>query len=390
MQRIPVAERDDWKQTALEHGFDFHSIDDDPYWDESAYYRFTLGQIEDDLEDPVEEIEKMCFAVVERAVDDEEILRRLAIPEPFWGHVAETWRRGDRNLYGRVDFSYDGHGPAKLLEYNADTPTTLYESSIFQWTWLEQAMERGLIPQGCDQFNSLHERLIDALARFGVEGILHLACARDSAEDKGTVDYIEDCARQAGLETQFLFMEDIGIDGQGRFADSDDRVITTLFKLYPWEWIMAEDFGRQVAASGVRFIEPAWKAILSNKGSMALLWEMFEGHPNLLPTYFADDPRAAALGSTYVRKPLLSREGRNVEIVRDGSVEEGTATAREGPYGAEGHVVQAFHPLAEFDGNYPMLGCWLVASEAAGLCIREDRALVTSDDARFIPHVILD
>jgi glutathionylspermidine synthase len=112
----------------------------------AAYYRFTLRQIEDDLEDPAEEIEKMCFAVVERAVNDEEVLCRLAIPEPFWNHVAETWRRRGRNLYGRVDFSYDGHGPAKLLEYNADTPTTLYESSIFQWTWLEQAMERGLIP----------------------------------------------------------------------------------------------------------------------------------------------------------------------------------------------------------------------------------------------------
>jgi glutathionylspermidine synthase len=386
MQRIPVAERDEWRKTAREHGFEFHSIDGDAYWDESAYYRFTLGEIEDDLEGPVEEIEKMCFALVERAVNDGEVLHRLAIPEPFWDHVAETWRRRDRNLYGRVDFSYDGHGPAKLLEYNADTPTTLYESSIFQWTWLEQAMERGLIPQGCDQFNSLHERLIEALGRFGIEGTLHLASARDSVEDKGTVEYIEDCARQAGLDTRFLHMEDIGIDGEGRFTDLDDRLITTLFKLYPWEWIMAEDFGRYVPASGARLIEPAWKAILSNKGLLALLWEMFEGHPNLLPAYFAADPRAETLGSSYVRKPLLSREGSNVEIVRDG----GRVLTKGGPYGAEGHVVQAFHPLAEFDGNYPMLGCWLVASRAAGLCVREDRSLVTSDDARFVPHVILD
>jgi glutathionylspermidine synthase len=141
-----------------------------------------------------------------------------------------------------------------------------------------------------------------------------------------------------------------------------------------------------VPASGARLIEPAWKAILSNKGVLALLWEMFEGHPNLLPAFFADDLRAETLGSSYVRKPLLSREGSNVEIVRDG----GTVLTKGGPYGAEGHVVQAFHPLAEFDGNYPMLGCWLVASRAAGLCVREDRALVTSDDARFVPHVILD
>ena len=74
MQRIPVAEREDWKKTAREHGFDFHTIDNDRYWDESAYYRFSLRQIEDDLEEPLEELEQMCFAVVERAVGDEEIL----------------------------------------------------------------------------------------------------------------------------------------------------------------------------------------------------------------------------------------------------------------------------------------------------------------------------
>ena len=93
--------------------------------------------------------------------------------------MADSWANGERNLYGRMDFCYDGTGPAKLLEYNADTPTSLYESSIFQWVWLEQAMEQGIVPAGADQFNSLHERLVDALGRIGVGGVLHLACARD-------------------------------------------------------------------------------------------------------------------------------------------------------------------------------------------------------------------
>ena len=386
MQRIPVAERDDWKQTAVAHGFDFHSIDNDPYWDESAYYRFTMRQIEDDLEEPTGEIERLCFEVVDRVVADESLMGKLGIPEAFWDFVAESWRRQDRNLYGRLDFSYDGTAPAKLLEYNADTPTTLYESSIFQWIWLEQAMERGLVPQGCDQFNSLHERLIAALPHLGIDTMLHVTCAGDSEEDKGTVEYVEDCARQAGLETQFLFIEDMGIDNRGQFTDLDDRPIANMFKLYPWEWIMAEDFGQHVLTSGARFFEPAWKAILSNKGLLALMWEMFEGHPNLLPAYFENDPKASALGSTYVRKPLLSREGQNITVVRDSVVD----VALDGPYGAEGYVVQAYHPLPEFDGNYAMTGCWLIASEPAGMCVREDRALITGDDSRFIPHLIFD
>ncbi len=386
MQRIPVTERPDLARAAAEHGLEFHAGQGIAGWDESAYYQFTLAQIEEDLEGPAEELEGLCFQVVERAVNDKTVLRRLGIAENFWAYVADSWRHGEKNLYGRMDLSYGGAGPAKLLEYNADTPTALYEPAVFQWEWLEQATEQGLIPDGCDQFNDLHEAVVRTIPLLGLEGLTHLACNPDIEDDKGTLEYLEECAREAGLETNILAMKDIGIDDQERFTDLDDRVITTLIKLYPWEWIMAEAFGHHVPASGVRFIEPPWKAIVSNKGLLPLLWEMFEGHPNLLPAYFEGDPGAAEIAGDCVRKPLWSRQGANIEIIADGK----TQFSSDGPYGGEDHIVQAFHPLPEFDGNYPLVGCWLVASKAVGLCIREDRALVTSKDARFVPHVILD
>lgn len=386
MERRAVRPRDNWQQVAAEHGFTFHTPDGERYWDESHAYRFTLREVEEDLEDPAEELEQMCFEVVERAVADEEVLRRLAVPEMFRGYVADSWRNGERNLYGRMDFRYDGNGPAKLYEYNADTPTALYESAIFQWVWLEQAMEQGLVPEGADQFNSLHERLIDAIGRFGVDGPLHLACARDTDEDLGTVEYLEDCARQAGLATRRMFIEDIGLSDDGRFTDTDDDPVRWLFKLYPWEWLMEEEFGSRIPGSDTQFIEPGWKAVLSNKGLLALLWEMFEGHPNLLPTFFEDDPKAASLGGRYVRKPLLSREGANIAFVENGR----TVMDFDGPYGAEGFVRQAVAPLPSFEGRRPMCGVWLVASEPAGMCIREDEGDITTDDACFVPHFILD
>ena len=386
MERRAVRPRDNWQQVAAEHGFTFHTPDGERYWDESHAYRFTLREIEENLEDPAEELEQMCFEVVERAVADEDVLRRLAVPEMFRGYVADSWRNGERNLYGRMDFRYDGNGPAKLYEYNADTPTALYESAIFQWVWLEQAMEQGLVPEGADQFNSLHERLIDAIGRFGIDGPLHLACARDTDEDLGTVEYLEDCARQAGLATRRMFIEDIGLSDDGRFTDTDDDPVRWLFKLYPWEWLMEEEFGSRIPGSDTQFIEPGWKAVLSNKGLLALLWEMFEGHPNLLPTFFEDDPKAASLGGRYVRKPLLSREGANIAFVENGR----TVMDFDGPYGAEGFVRQAIAPLPSFDGRRPMCGVWLVASEPAGMCIREDEGDITTDDACFVPHFILD
>jgi glutathionylspermidine synthase len=386
MQRISVAERPDLARAAAEHGFEFEVGSGIPYWDESAYYRFSARQIEDDLESPAADIERMCFDVVERAVNDEAVLRRLGIAEPFWDYIANSWRANEKNLYGRMDLSYDGEGAAKLLEYNADTPTALYESAVFQWEWLEQTKESGLIPEGSDQFNDIHESIVHAFPMLGIEGLSYFGCNKDIEDDTGTLEYLKECAGEAGLETCLLSMEDIGIDDQGRFTDLDDRVIRTLIKLYPWEWIMEEEFGRHVPTSGVQFIEPPWKAILSNKGLLPLLWEMFPGHPNLLPAYFEGDPAAAELAQTYVRKPLWSRQGANIEIIKDGEA----LSHSGGPYGEEGHIVQAFHPLPERDGNYPLVGCWMVASKPVGLCIREDRTLITSKDARFVPHVILD
>lgn len=386
MYRIAIEERANWKELAQEVGFQFHTLDGEAYWDETACYRFTLNQIENHLEDPTAELEQMCFQVVDRVVADENLLQKLAIPSYYWDYVRESWQKREKNLYGRMDFSYDGAGPAKLLEYNADTPTSLYESAAFQWVWMEQAMEQGLIPPDCDQFNSIHEALINAFASMQIEGTLHMAACQGSLEDEGTVLYLEECATQAHLKTHFIHMEEIGIDKQGRLTDLQDNVIDTLFKLYPWEWMMREEFGEAMPASQTTFIEPAWKSILSNKGILPLLWEMFEGHPNLLPAYFADDKNAGNVGDSFVRKPLYSREGANVTLHQNGV----TSADIAGPYGEEGAVVQALHPLPVFEGNHTVIGSWLVASQPCGIGIREDNSPVTKDTSRFLPHVIRD
>ncbi len=388
MQRIPVTERPNLSDIAAMHELEYIVGKGINGWDETAYYQFSMRQIEEDIEGSAEELEALCFQVVDRAVNNEEVLERLGIIEHFWDYIATSWRNGEKNLCGRMDLSYNGEEPVKLLEYNADTPTTLYESAVFQWEWLEQVKELKLIPEGCDQLNDVHESIVQTLPQLGIAGLAHFACNHDIEDDKGTLDYLEECAREAGLKTCSLTMEDIGIDDEGRCTDLDDRVITTLVKLYPWEWIMAEDFGRHIPSSGIQFIEPPWKTILSNKGLLPLLWGMFEGHPNLLPAFFEDDPATAAFANAgnYVRKPMLSRQGANIEVVHD----EKTLFQSDGPYGNDAHILQGFQPLPDLHGRYPLLGCWLVASKVVGLCIREDKTLVTGKDARFVPHVILD
>jgi glutathionylspermidine synthase len=320
-----------------------------------------------------------------RAVADEQLMRRLAIPVPYWNWIARSWKKSEPSLYGRFDLRYDGNGPAKLLEYNADTPTAVLETGVFQWMWLEQAIERKLLPNGADQFNSLHERLIQGWKEIGQSRPLHLTAMMDNPEDAGTIAYLEDCAHQAGLTTTVLPIEDIGKNRAGQFIDDDSRPIELLFKLYPWEWMMRESFGASLPGSVTQFIEPPWKAVLSNKGILPLLWEMFPNHPNLLPAYFDDDPKAATLGTSFARKPLYSREGANIELVSDGR----PLDKDDGPYGAEGYVRQAIAPLPQFDGNYTLLGSWFVAGAACGLSVREGASAITKNTSRFLPHAIV-
>ncbi len=387
MQRIAGIERADWRRQAASVGFDFAYAETPPYWDESIYYRFTLAEIERDIEAATEELMGMCYQAVAYTLDRPALLEQLAIPEWAWDYLRESWRRQDKDLYGRFDLHYDGTSTPKLFEFNADTPTALFEAAVFQWQWLEQNIAQGVFPASADQFNSIHEKLIAAFGKFGIgRRTLHVACLRDHPEDLLTAEYIRDCAHQAGVKTKALAIADIGITADRRFTDLEDEIITDLFKLYPWEWMLADEFGPALRQDMMRLIEPPWKMALSNKGLLAILWEMFPGHRLLLPAYFENDPRAAALPGPYVRKPLLGREGSNIEIVRRGAA----AIPTSGPYGAEGYVVQALCELPAFAGNRPVIGSWVVAGQACGMGIREEAALITSNGARFVPHIILD
>ncbi|WP_092785965.1 glutathionylspermidine synthase family protein [Actinokineospora terrae] len=350
-----------------------------PYWDESVHYAFEMDEILS-VEADVELLHSMCLEAVDNIVLTERY-RDFGIPEWVWPHIAESWKRRDPHVYGRFDLRYDGSGPARLLEYNADTPTSLLEAAVVQWYW-----KTDVFPED-DQWNSIHEKLVERWTE--VKDLLpsqevHFTWsgADPSGEDHLTTAYLQETAAEAGLDTVGLAIEDIGWDADlGRFVDLAESTMATVCKLYPWEWVTSEDFGKRVVESLPRtlWVEPLWKMLLSNKAILAVLWEMYPGHPNLLPA-FLDEP---GLLTEYVRKPKLGREGANVQIVATGY-----ETQTGGVYGAEGFVYQAFDPLPEFDGYRPALGAWIVGDGAAGLGIRETAGLVTDDGAAFVPHRI--
>jgi glutathionylspermidine synthase len=371
MKRHQHPPRHDWREKVEGIGLTFHTHEDGAYWDETASYELTAGEV-DALETAAHDLHYLCIEAAE-AVIENNWWQRLGIPVWAVSAILQSWERDDFSLYGRFDLAYDGQSPPKLLEYNADTPTALIEAAVAQWFWLQD------LHPAADQFNSIHERLIEAWRRWAGKATIHFSNIKEHDEDNQTVLYLRDTCEQAGVKTKPVFIEDIGWDPlQNCFVDLDNERITHCFKLYPWEWLWHEEFGEDLTREPVQFIEPTWKMLLSNKGLLPVLWELFPDHPNLLPAFETPEP----LAGRYVRKPKLSREGANVAWVESGVAVEETP----GDYGEEGHVFQAPAALGDFDGHHPVFGVWIVDHEPAGLGVREDTRRITGNLSRFIPH----
>lgn len=362
MRRERVAPRGDWRERVEALGFDFHTLDA-PYWIEDACFRFSERDI-DLLEAVGDELHAMCLEAVAEVVRRGDHAR-LGLDDAAAMLVDRSWRAGEPALYGRMDIAWDGHGVPKLLEYNADTPTSLLEAAVVQWHWLEDTRA------GADQFNLIHEALVrrwkDILP---AHARVHFAGCLDEVEDRVTVEYLRETCAQAGFATELLDISGIGWKDD-RFVDLADAGIATLFKLYPWEWLVVEPFAVHLPHAATRWIEPAWKQVLSNKSLLPLLWERHRGHPNLLPA--SHDPRD--IDGATVAKPRFGREGEGVHV------------SDRGMHFAEpGMVYQAHAPLYRSDAGHALLGLWIVGDDAVGLGMREDASPITGNASRFIPH----
>ena len=367
--------RPGWAERVEHAGLTYHSHAEGPYWDESACYEFSAEEI-DRLERAAGALHRLCIDATEQVIA-RGWWDRLGIPERAVPAILRSWERDDFSLYGRFDLAFDGVGEPKLLEYNADTPTALVEAAVAQWFWLQDTHPDE------DQFNSIHERLIEAWRRRGSLGgeRVHFAALADHAEDQQTILYLRDTCEQAGFATGSVAIEELGWDAQDdRFVDQHNRPVTDCFKLYPWEWMWREDFAAHLERDPVRWLEPAWKLPLQSKGLLPVLWELFPGHPNLLPAAFSPE----GLGGDFVRKPRFSREGANVAWFEQGRPRE----ENDGGYADQGYVYQALARPPAFDGNHPVFGAWIVDHEPAGLGIREDTRLITGNLSRFVPHFL--
>lgn len=385
MKRVITKERPNWKSEAEEMGFKLHTMYGEPYWNEGVYYGFTLDQIENDIEDVSQELHEMCMDIVPDILNSDQLMTQLQIPEQHWDLVKESWRTEKNNdIYGRFDLLYDGEGPAKMLEYNADTPTSLYEAAAFQWKWLEDCLKLGYVDIMSDQFNSIQEQLIAAFSKIDKSHDFFFSSFKDVEEDYMTVEYMAWMAKDAGLVPQYISIQDISVLTNDQFSTPDGMPIRNIFMLYPIEDMLLDDFSKYINTTSTKFFEPIWKTVLSNKGILPILWNKHKNHPNLLPSYFGNEYDGSL--SATVTKPVYSREGASVNINDNGVI----TNSRNDGYSNNNSIIQQYHKIKTFDGMNPVIGSWIVNGTACGIGIREDKEKITQDLSRFTPHVIME
>ena len=398
MRRIKQIPREKWRDKLVEQGFLFHSIDDKGndisnvcdkfiYWREDVAYKFTEKQIEI-IKKATNEVHAMCIETLSDLIKRGN-LSRLFIPNNVQNLIEQSFYKKEPHVYGRFDFSWNGKGNPKMLEYNADTPTSLIEAAIPQWYW------RADVHPEMSQFNNIHNALVNQWKKVKKElniNKIHLGCFYESQEDVGNVQYMEECCQQAGLETKIFHMPRMGVDSEGRFLDDEDYIIEAIFKLYPWEMFFDEDLFKEYKHKKTHWIEPIWKAGLSNKAILAILWEKFPKHPNLLESHFSLDKMST---KNFVKKPILSREGCNIDVFLNNEKVESI----EGIYKDSGYIYQSYHQVASFpspektgwlnvDKVFTSIGSWVVGNEAVGISLREDVSRITKNTAYFVPHYV--
>jgi glutathionylspermidine synthase len=396
VHRETLTPRADWPQQANAVGFVYHPENPDrprdipsSHWDESVCYRFQRSEVQA-ISDAVETLHALCLKAVDHIVERvPELLYAFGIDPLYHDYIRTSWRRRDPYWMGRFDLGYDPEtGAIKMLEYNADTPTMVIETAVFQWYWMEQ------VKNGTDQFNSLHDKLIEHM-RDTIAPLIHpsgealtfatLPYAANGPEQIWSDEeyqhgvYFRDLAMQAGVETRWISIYDIGYRADRGFVDLAERPIRFMHMLYPWEWMLKEQFGPKIVEDRTGFIEPIWKMLLSNKVILAVLWRLFPDHPNLLAAYLEEDAR---LDGSFIAKPILAREGANVRLVRHGeTVEETPGTYGDGP-----KVYQQAMTLPSFDGNTVVVCGWTVGEDAAGMVLREGKEKIVTNDSRVVPH----
>ena len=378
--------------TLDEIGFSWHTDSDG-----SQYVANELVQVSSDEAEAYYEATNTLYDMYVQAAEyviENDLFFEIGIPFNLVETIKKSWENDVHwHLYGRFDLAggIDGQ-QIKLIEFNADTPTGLFETAVVQWAMLkvnEMDEEK--------QFNSVYEAISNNYKRLITlfedtdkfeelyQGwrILFSSIEGDD-EEEVTTKLLQRMADDAGFLTGFSFLDEVKFDDDG-ISDKDNQEYEYWFKLFPWEDVVIEE--GELALTLTKILEnqaaivlnPAYTLLFQSKGMMKILCDLFPDSPYLLETSY--EPLE---GKAYVEKKVFGREGANTKFVNaDGSI----AAQTDGPYE---HYKSVYQEAVDFpqdaEGNYYQAGVFF-AYEACGLGYRRGGKIL-DNMSKFVGHVI--
>jgi len=379
-------------RTLEEFGFGWHTDNDESKYIANELVVVTDAEAEAYYE-AVNELYDMYAAAAQHVIDNN-LFFDLGIPFNLIEAIKKSWENDVHwHLYGRFDLSGGINGtPIKLIEFNADTPTSLFETAILQWALLKH--------NGMDeerQFNNIYEAFSDNFRRLVTlfddpsdfekhyDGWKILfSSISGNIEEEQTVRLLQQMAIDAGFETSFEPLGGVKFDDEGIY-DRAEEPYEYWFKLYPWEDIAIEEPELATQLTTIMtnqkaiILNPAYTLLFQSKGMMKILCDLFPDSPYLLKTSF--EPLK---GVAHVEKRMFGREGANVRIMdASGAVIE----ANDGPYGNFKPIYQEYVEVPQdSQGNCYQAGVFF-AYEACGLGFRRGGKIL-GNMSKFVGHVL--
>ncbi|MCR2091913.1 glutathionylspermidine synthase family protein [Campylobacter upsaliensis] len=370
-------------------GFSWHTDEDGSDYLDNRFICVSKNEANAYYE-AANELYDMFIAAAQNVIDNDRF-DELGMPFNLIDAIKMSWENEVHwHLYGRFDFAggLDGK-PIKLIEFNADTPTSLFESAILQWATLKQNnLDEHL------QFNSIYESLIDNFKRLitldeSVEEFeehyrgwkILFSSVAGNKEEELTTKLLAHIAKDAGFECDFSYVDEVEFGEEGIFKNGVNYEYW--FKLIPWEEIAIEEgelamFLTQIMRNQKAIIlNPAYTLLFQSKGILKILWELYPNHPLLLESSY--EPLQ---GKDFVRKPMFGREGANISIVKD----DVKLQENIGPYGNNKMIYQQYYELNSNENEYYQAGVFF-AYEGCGLGFRKG-GLIIDNASKFVGHII--
>ncbi|MDM5272024.1 glutathionylspermidine synthase family protein [Sulfurovum sp. zt1-1] len=336
------------------------------------------------------------FIEAAQYVIDNNLFHEIGIPFNLVEIIKESWENDVHwHLYGRFDLAggIDGK-PIKLLEFNADTPTALFETAIIQWAILKK---NGL--EETSQFNGLYEALVENFQRLvtleeSVESFYEkydgwkflFTSVKGNAEEENTVKLLQHIANEAGYVTEFAYIDEVEFsEEEGIFFEGENYELW--FKLIPWEDIALEESDLAMILTDIIknqkaiIFNPAYTLLFQSKGILKVLWDLYPNHPLLLESSF--EPLE---GQKQVSKPVFGREGGGVTIIDEQGKE-----LENIPSDYENHkmLYQAYTELPTDSQGFSYQAGVFYAYEACGLGFRKGGKIL-DNMAKFVGHIVAE